>query len=407
MVGEKQALPGALLLLARLPSANAADAVRIATHLRARDNAGTAALAVSVLASRLGLGAEHPAVKDAVSAMRKVCEKLPAKPTPKSALPVALAAATLLLVGSCDASVVGAATLALGCPAPVPPSWGWALAGQPRTSVDLLVAVLRFVGEQPGSVDLGPLLSALAEAPVARADGHEVIAKLLTSIGFPKGVPAGAGLRPRSLAPMERRVLEVLRAPRFDRAHLAVRALGFWSHEALVDFVLERGPRFRPVEVSGAAVPAIWAWRAAILGELPEGTALDAIVRCGDAALIADLVLNRAERPITKLMLTTEGHRARDQSMGLGLISWLEQHDKEWIARLLVARSGPYEEAFVALGLLRAAEKGLLQIGAEEERVLDGAFLSAKVVEPMRSLVERLPQGARLLANAGGIFRLG
>lgn len=424
LVDGESPLAGALLLLARLPSADGGDAMRLSKHLRAKETAGTAGFSIALLASRCELGSQHVAVKAARVAMMKLIEKLPAKPTPKTALPVAFAASALLLLGASnevggvrgakgkprplDAGLSSAAALALAVSAPVPASFGWALSVCKRTSVDLLVAVIRLVGSLPGALDLKPIVEAIARAPVTRADGCELLARLLISVGFPDGLPSGPGLRLDKLSPVERRVLESLAASRFERADLAMRSLGFWSHEALVEFLAERGPRFRTVELTGATsgrAPAVWAWRAAVLGVLSTKEAFDALVRSDEVALTSELLLSRKERPITESLLMTAETAERDQSLALELIGWHEQHDADWLSRLAAARTGPYEAAFVALGILRAAEQGRVTIGPEDEWVITDAFLSAKVLEPTRSLVARLPMGERLLAKAGGIFR--
>ena len=405
VVGRKDPPLGALLLLARLPSATVEDLALLAKHLRSTEASLTAGLSIALLTRRLHVNAGHPDVHAASLAMEKVVAKLPAKPMEKTVLPLALAAAGLLLLGSNRSDVSAALGMALTVPASVPLSWGFALAPRARTTSDLLIAVLRFVAEADGLKDLAPLLSTLAEVKLARADAHEVIAKLLVSIGFPSGIPEGPGLRMDRLRPIEREVLQALRNPRFERADMSMRALGFWSHQALVEFLAESGPQFRSIELSaGGRAPAIWVWRATAIGALSQKDAFDALVRCGEPPLLGELVLSRRERPITEALLKTPADDAREQSLALALIEWLEAHDSAWLARLAKGMQGPYEAAFVALGILRAAEKGLITLGAEHDALFEDAFLSARVLEPTLSLVKRLPQGARLLSTADGIF---
>ncbi|MCU0697862.1 MAG: hypothetical protein MUC96_15155 [Myxococcaceae bacterium] len=406
VVAKKKPLPGALLLLARLPSASLADLALLARHLRSEDAAITAGFSMALLARRLRVDPAHPDVQAAIVAMGKAIDKVPAKLTEKTALRVALAAAGLFLLGARGPTVAAALARGLSVPAPVPPSWGFALGPRARTTSDLVVAVLRLVAGAPDAPDLGPLLSALTRTKLARPDAHDVIAKLLVSIGFPGGVPARPGLRIDQLAPLELRVLQTLRHARFTSADMSMRALGFWSHDALLEFLTESGPRFRPVELpTGGRAPALWVWRAAAIGVLPQKKAVAALVRCGDAALIAELVLSQRERVITEALLKTRADNERDQSLALELMAWLETHDRAWLARLTRAMKGVSAPEFVALGLLRAANQGLVTISRQHDKLLADAFLGARVLEPTLSLVKGLPDGARLLSLARGIFR--
>ncbi len=70
-------------------------------------------------------------------------------------------------------------------------------------------------------------------------------------------------------SPAERTVLETLAHPAYRDAHVALRRLGLWSHNGLVELVAGRGPRFR--RVPGLAEEpghALGVYRAAIVGTL-------------------------------------------------------------------------------------------------------------------------------------------
>ncbi len=91
--------------------------------------------------------------------------------------------------------------------------------------------------------------------------------------------PSGAPITERfdDASPAERTVLKTLAHPAYRDAHVALRRLGLWSHNGLVELVAGPGPRFR--RVPGLAEEprhALGVYRAAIVGTL----AIDRAGRC-------------------------------------------------------------------------------------------------------------------------------
>jgi hypothetical protein len=384
-----------LLVLLASAATDASDLAVLLPHLKGKDPSAAALLGATLIAARHGL---EPA--PVVAAARRWLAKLPKKTTADKQWRTTAAVIAIVLLGAEDEHLRAAATDVLSRSAAAPSHWGIS-DSVGATSAEWLIAVLTNAPEGP--LRLAELIRPIATAPLATPVAAAQHAELLVGLAFrdpidPRGLLLGA------LDDAQRAVLEALRSDSFQNAHTAIRKLGFWSRQSLVDFSNQTGSHYRALSVEkleeGPVYP-LYVWRSIARGDLDLETGLQALRSQLDVHEIAELMFLRTDRPITKLGMRSQDDWDREHALVLDLLAWLEEDASFGAILQRFAAPGPHEYAFVAEALLRAAYRGALVLGPEHDEAIVQGLLSARVKSTLLPLVKQQARAEQWLARAG------
>ena len=334
--------------------------------------------------------------------LEKTCKRLVAKPPKKAddskqwSLTGAIAAC--LLIGITPPGLKVALGVALAFAAPMPSSWTEPALVPPLTAGALLIALVVSLDEL--FVSKEALVQMLCAATPSSALEAQRRAELLVTLAFSKeATPITERVVPAE--PAERVVLEALAQPAFRDAHAALRRIGLWSHAGLVEWMAERGPRFRHVSsLSGEPHHALGVYRAAIAGRVPIDRAVELIIQGASTDDVAGLLFQSAERAFTVATANTPERRRRERDLAMRLISWLRERCDDYAALLERYAVSPFCLApILLLAVLDAAARGMLVMGAAHERLVHVGVLENPERGDLEPLFAAVPRGAELFAR--------
>jgi hypothetical protein len=412
---ESEITPGLLMLLLRCPTV--ADDVAIPVQLLGRKKLAPAALLVgAVLAQRHRLPPKDPRREALLARARKDTKTVPAKHAAASDFATSCAASAALALGDTSDAILAAAEFALAAVSPLPEEWGWSFGTRALTCADVVVASLRQADASAlDPAHLARLLRSMGGTPPPppKTEPVESLATVVIDLGL-RGTrtPAPLGLVLADVDEVAHAALEALATPRFEKAFVATRSVGFWSQASIRAFLSAEGPHYRVVEVEvggrRARLHALRVWRGAAVAEIGHDVAMRALTEGASPDDVAELVFARTDRPITEAMLKSPEDWEREQALALALIEWLEARHPAW-ATAIEQRCGgaPVIAQFVTLALLRAASRGTLAVEPRHHRVIQAGFVAGRVLEPTLGWVRALPAvtASALLEKAGGIFK--
>lgn len=372
----------------------ASDLAVLLPHLK-KDPSAATLLGATLIAARHEL---EPA--PIVAAARRVLAKLPKKTTADKQWRTMAAVIAVVLLGAEDEHLRAAATDVLSRSAAAPSHWGIS-DSVGATSAEWLLAALANAPEGP--LRLAELIHPIATAPLATPVAAAERAELLVSLAFREPIDP-RGLLLGTLDDAQRAVLEALRSESFQNARVAIRKLGFWSRQSLVDFSNQTGSHYRALHVEkledGPVYP-LYVWRSIARGDLDLQTGLEVLRSQLDVHEIAELMFLRTDRPITKLGMRSQDDWDREHALALALLAWLERDPSFGAILKRFAAPGPHEYAFVAEALLRAADRSELVLGPEHDDAIVHGLLSARAKSTLLPLVKKQARAEQWLARAG------